>query len=331
MVENTLGTLVSVELQELWADEAKNFTPWLSKRESLELLSSTLGMELELEGTEVPVGPYRADIVAQDISSDTKVIIENQLGKTDHEHLGKVLTYASGLEAKIFIWIAREFTAEHRQALDFINENAAPDLQCFGVEIQLWSIDGSRPAPVFRIVSSPNEYAFVAKREQRELSDIRNLYLEFWTGFKEFCSAEGTSLRLRKPQPRNWYSVAVGHSKFSLRWTASAQKKRLSCEIYLRGKNAKAAFDLLEAEKEDIEKTTGPLDWQRLPEGQDCRIIRYREGTDVTEQSQWDDAYRWLKEKGELFHTSFSPRIKALPPLDSVDGISTTSEEAGNV
>jgi hypothetical protein len=147
VLDKSLGKLIRMNLQDFWLDEAKNFTPWLARNENLELLSSTLGMELEKEGVEVPVGPYRADIVARALSSDTKAIIENQLGKTDHDHLGKAITYASGLDAQIMIWIAKEFSEEHRRALDFLNENAAPDLRCFGVEIQLWRVDDSRPAP----------------------------------------------------------------------------------------------------------------------------------------------------------------------------------------
>src|SRR5687767_11158192 len=121
-----LGRLEQVELRELWLDEARDFTPWLAQEVNLALLSSTLGIELELEGVEVFVGSFKADIVARDISSDTKVIIENQLEKTNHDHLGKIITYASGVDAKSVIWIAKEFSEEHRRALDYLNENAAP-------------------------------------------------------------------------------------------------------------------------------------------------------------------------------------------------------------
>jgi hypothetical protein len=317
VLDKSLGKLIRMNLQDFWLDEAKNFTPWLARTENLELLSSTLGMELEKEGVEVPVGPYRADIVARDVSSDTKAIIENQLGKTDHDHLGKAITYASGLDAQILIWIAKEFSEEHRRALDFLNENAAPDLRCFGVEIQLWRIDDSKPAPAFSIVSSPNEYTSIIKKEKEELSETLSLYLEFWSGFRGFCSAEGTFLSLRKPWPRYWFNVAVGRSKFDIRLTASAQKERLGCELYLRGVNAETAFKLLLKQKEGIEKATGPLEWQELPEGQDCRIIDYRADVDITEQSEWEEAYRWLKDKAELFHKTFSPRVKALPVLGS--------------
>lgn len=316
MLDGDLGTLVPVDLRGHWLDEARNFTPWLAQEASLELLSTTLGMELELEGMEVPVGPYKADILARDtLSSDSKVVIENQLGKTDHDHLGKTITYASGLDANVIVWIAREFSEEHRRALDFLNENAAPDLRCFGIEIQLWKIDGSRPAPLFKVVSSPNDYTSIIRTEREELTDTKRLYLKFWSSFKEYCAREGTKLNLRKPRPQHWFSNAIGRSKFGLNLTASIQKHRIGCEIYIRGVNAGEAFHLLQQQKQAIEAETGQLVWMELPEGQDCRIVRYHSGMDLQDQSGWEEAHKWLKREAELFHMAFSERIKALPVL----------------
>ena len=105
-----LGSLEPVDLRTIWPDEARDFTPWLAQEENLRRLSDALNLELELDRVEVAVGPYSADIVATDASSNSKVVIENQLEKTNHDHLGKVLTYASGLEARILIWIAKKFT-----------------------------------------------------------------------------------------------------------------------------------------------------------------------------------------------------------------------------
>src|SRR4051794_28418105 len=115
MLAKQLGRLEPIDLRTFWADEARDFTPWLATVENLEVLSSTLGLDLEREGVEVPVGPYKADIVARDLTSGNRVIVENQLEKTNHDHLGKTITYASGLDAKVIIWIAREFSEEHRR------------------------------------------------------------------------------------------------------------------------------------------------------------------------------------------------------------------------
>jgi hypothetical protein len=313
----TLGRLEQVDLRKFWLDEAQDFTPWLSQTDNLDLLASTLGLELELEGMEVSVGPYKADIVARDIVSGTKVIIENQLEKTNHDHLGKTITYASGLGAKIIIWIAREFSEEHRRAIEYLNESAAPNLRIFAIEVQLWKIGNSLAAPLFKVVASPNEYAAIIKDDNNELTEAKSLYLEFWSEFRGYCKQKGSLLNLRKPRPQHWFPLAVGRSKFMLSLTVSIQKKRLGCEIYLRGPNAKKAFKLLEKEKHNIEQITGPLQWQELPDGQDCRIILYRPDLDVSDKSAWPQAFAWLKIEAETFHKAFSQRIKVLPILDA--------------
>jgi hypothetical protein len=317
MISKPMGHLEQVSLREFWLDEARDFNRWLAKEENLGLLSDTLGMELELEGVEVFVGPYKADIIARDASSDSRVVIENQLEKTNHDHLGKILTYASGLDAPVMIWIAREFSEEHRRALDFINEQASPNLRCYGLEIQLWRIGDSPPAPQFKIVSSPNEYTAEVKAEtvSGELSETKALYLDFWSGFKEYCSSENSFLNLRKARPQHWFSIAVGRSKFQISLTASQQNRRIGCEIYLRGKNAKTAFKMIEQRKDEIERQVGALEWMELPKGQDCRIVLYKRDIDVKDQQTWQDAYIWYKENAEKFYRAFSPIIKALPIL----------------
>jgi hypothetical protein len=288
--------------------------------ENLSRLSDALDLELELEGVEVRVGPYSADILAKDTTSDCRVVVENQLEKTNHDHLGKVLTYASGLDAKVLIWIAREFTEEHRRAMDYLNENTAGKLRLYAGEIQLFKIGDSLPAPYFNVVASPNEaYAAAAQVEGVGLTETKALYLEFWNNFKDYCKSKGTSLSLRKAGPRSWFGVSVGRSKFSLAFTVSAMHKRLGCEIYMRGKNAKRAFKLLEEDKTAIEVETGPLEWKELPEGQDCRIVRYKSDFDPTNKTAWQECFSWLKKEAELFHKVFSSRIKALPIEDEAD------------
>lgn len=311
-----LGALESVDLSEVCADEAGEFTPWLAKPENLARLSRELDLELELEGKEVPVGPYRADIVAIDNTSNERVIIENQLDKTNHDHLGKVITYSSGLNAKVIIWIARKFTEEHRKALDFLNENANPKMRCYGLEIGLVRIGKSAPAPIFKIVSNPNDFIAGAGEGTSEISDTQSLYLALWTQFKEFCTGAGTSLSLRKARPQHWYSIAVGRSRFNISLTASAMYKRIGCEIYIRGRNAKQAFKLLIQDKAAVEAITGPLEWQELPDKQDCRIVIYRPDADPADREAWPEIFKWLKTNAETFHKAFSQRIKALPIED---------------
>ncbi len=315
-----LGTLEPVDLRSYWTDEARDFTPWLAEESNLGRLAATLDMDLALEGVEVPVGPYRADILARDLTTDAQVIIENQLEKTNHDHLGKTLTYAASLGANVIVWIAKEFSEEHRRALDYLNEHVAPRLRFYGIEMQLWRIGTSPAAPLFHMVSSPNAYTAVTPAPPGEPSETRNLYLEFWSGFREFCTARGTTLRMHKPRASSNYRIAVGRSKFAIRLRISAQKRYVVCDIYMRGRYARSAFEHLQRQRAAVERETGPLEWRALSGGRGYQIALYHRDIDVTNRATWDAAWAWLKTEAERFSHTFGPLVKTLPlPTDEDD------------
>ena len=151
-----LATIQRVDLRGVWSSEAADFTPWLA--ENIGKLGEALGMELEVEAQEAPVGGFALDILARDPENNRQVVIENQLGATDHTHLGQLLTYAAGFDANVIVWIARNFRDEHRGALDLLNRRTGEDTEFFGIEVELWRIDDSRPAPNFKLVATPNEW-----------------------------------------------------------------------------------------------------------------------------------------------------------------------------
>jgi hypothetical protein len=311
-MKDGLGSLEPVDLRSIWPDEARYFTPWLAKEENLRRLSDALNLELELDRVEVAVGPYSADVVAVDAFSNSKVVIENQLEKTNHDHLGKVLTYASGLEASVLIWIAKKFTEEHRQTFDYLNECTSGRLRLYGVEIEVVRIGNSVPAPLFKIVSSPNDYVAATHNASVGISETKSLYLELWTAFRDYCRARGESFSLQTPPARHWYTVSIGRSRFSVGLTVSTMHKRLGCELYLRGNTAKQAFRLLKEGQNDIERELGSLEWLELPEGQDCRIVDYLQDFDPRNRQDWDRGFGWLKKRAEEFRSVFSIRVKQL-------------------
>jgi len=135
MANNNLGRLEAVDLRNIWTSEAGEFTPWLAEENNLALLGETIGIELELEAQEKNVGPFRADILCKDTANGHWVLIENQLERTDHTHLGQLMTYAAGLKAVTIVWIAHHFTEEHRAALDWLNEITDDRFNFFGLEI----------------------------------------------------------------------------------------------------------------------------------------------------------------------------------------------------
>lgn len=307
-----LSRIEKVDIRSQWANEEYDFTPWLAQEGNIQILADEIGIDIEVEDTEVFIGSYKADVVARD-GEGRKIIIENQLSKTDHKHLGQILTYASGVDAKIIIWVCTAVTDEHRQAIDWLNEISNEDVAFFACEIELWRIDDSKAAPVFKTKSSPNDWFKSVKNAipVKALSETKQLHLKFWNAFKEYMDDAGTDLRMRNPWPRNWYPITIGRSKFQITLTNNTQTNRLGCEIYIRGKQAKKAFSLLYTDKAEIENQIGQLDWQELPEGQDCRIVNYKK-FDVKEESSWSEIFAWMKERSESLYKVFSPKVKKL-------------------
>ncbi len=310
-----LSQLEPVDIRSCWKNEEYDFTPWLARDENIQILAEALGIDLEVEGIEVPIGSFRADIVAKEaeVGDGRKVIIENQLSKTDHKHLGQLITYASGIEATIVVWVCTEVTEEHRQATDWLNDVTIASVAFFACEIELWRIGDSEPAPRFNVIARPNDWSKAVKGAPSpgSLSPTKRAHLEFWNGFKEFMSNADTTLRLQTPRARHWYSLAIGRSKFNMSLTTNTQSCRIGCELYIKGPMAKKAFALLLEERETIEKVLGPLDWMELPDGQDCRVIQYRNGNSK-DQSQWPEIHNWLKKTAEAFHRELGPRVKKL-------------------
>jgi hypothetical protein len=303
-----------VELRQVWEDEARDFTPWLASEEGLALLSDTIGRELELVKREASVGPFNADVLARDVDEEEHfVVIENQLGKTNHDHLGKLIAYASGLNARTVVWIAESFTDEHRQAVDWLNENMGNSVAFYALQIELWRIGNSLPAPQFRVVSSPNLYESTVRGHiSEELSETKQDYLRFWEELREYFQSQKTFLQLRKPRPQHRYNIALGRSRFNLALTVSSRMKRTGCEVYISGANAKQAFEMLKAKRSEIEKELGvELEWQPLEEKEACRIVLYRNG-DIYNTQQRQELKEWFLKTAEQFHKVFSPRIKAL-------------------
>ena len=150
------GALRIVDPREMWPSESADFTPWLAQ--NIAILAEAIGLELEVRERESPVGDFSLDLLAYDVDRDREVVIENQLTATNHDHLGKLLTYAAGRDAGVIVWIAPEFRDEHRQALDWLNSRTEEDTEFFGVVLEALQIDESRPAPNFRLVAAPNEW-----------------------------------------------------------------------------------------------------------------------------------------------------------------------------
>lgn len=321
MSVNPLGRLQKIPLREVWSSESSEFTPWLAKEENLNLLGETIGIVLELEAQEKDVGPFRADILCKDTATDEWVLIENQLERTDHTHLGQLLTYAAGLNAVTIVWIAGRFTDEHRATLDWLNERTDEKINLFGLEIELWRIGDSPIAPKFNVISQPNDWSRTVQRaaSSGEISTHKQLQVRFWTAYKQYLEDKGSSLRSQKPSPQNWTYHSIGKSGTCLAsvislWSSETGIKdpEIRAELYLDGPNAIREFALLEKQKESIETELGfPMTWFN-PEKKATRRLYTRMSADYTNEALWPEQFEWLRQRLERMQKVFVPIVKSL-------------------
>jgi Domain of unknown function (DUF4268) len=319
MTDQSLGRLERVDLRAIWVSEATSFTPWLARPENMAVLAETLNIDLELEAQERAVGPFRADLLCKDLDTDRWVLIENQLERTDHTHLGQLLTYASGLEAVTIVWIAARFTEEHRSTLDWLNKITDESFRFFGLEVELWRIGNSPAAPKFNIVSKPNDWSHSVAQAARaiddaELSDTRVMQREFWAALNRVLEVmSGPVSGARKPQPQSWMAYSIGRSGFNLGAVMNRQKQLVRAELYIAGDLAKTFFGLLKNQEAEIETALGyPLEWEELPDARDCRIACYLNNVDPADKADWPKQQEWLAKRLNEMHRVFAPRVRAL-------------------
>lgn len=305
-----LGRLQKVDLRTYWTHEAHNFTPWLALEENIALLTEAIGIDgLEVERTEQPVGVFCADIVCRD-RQNRWVVIENQLEPTNHVHLGQILTYAAGLDAVTIIWVVQSFRPEHRAAIDWLNTKI-PDVNFFGVEVELWRIGSSDLAPKFNVVCMPNNWVkqSAAAAERMIATGAARLQLEYWTEFANYVSTHSKILRPTKPPPRNWMPFAIGTTGVQLSADmVSIGQPRISVTLTV----SKEYFGLLIADKDEIEREVGySLEWQERPDIESSYLV-LSQNSDPREKEEWTTQHEWLCKGLEAFHRAFSTRLKSM-------------------
>ena len=316
MTKPPLGRLNRVQLREYWQREDTHFTPWLAGEENIALLGDTLGLDLEVQQQEAQVGPFRADILCRNTADNSLVLIENQLERTDHSHLGQLFTYAAGLETVTIIWIASRFTEEHRAAVDWLNRITHDDFHFFGLEIELWRIGDSAPAPKFNIVAKPNDWAKVVAEARntggRTLTSGQEKQIAFWADFGRAIEDSGRKWKVPKPQPASWVGYGIGRSGIGLFPTVSVKADwgaiRLSME--------ESFFHLLAEDRESIEAELGfALEWKEKPGRKECTIEVQKSGK-LTAAKSRAALIDWMLKTMDAFDSVFRPRIKQLDLSD---------------
>ena len=305
-----LVRITKVNPREVWKHEALDFTQWLAKEENISILCEELEINLENVTPEAAAGRYNVDLVADDIDTKRKVIIENQLEPTDHKHLGQLLTYASAYDARIIIWVVTDYTEEHRQAIDWFNRNISENISFFLVQIEVYKIGDSDPAPKFNIICEPNNWGKAVKKSGSgdTVSATKLLQMEFWEGLKAYASTRSTKVTLsHAPQPKHWFNISMGTSRCHIALTINTQKSYIGCEIYIR--NDKTLFDTFHQNKDEIEAAIGSeLEWMELPDANASRILVTLK-TNPKDRKSWNDSFEWCTRTVERFSSTFRKYI----------------------
>jgi hypothetical protein len=310
-----LGRLEKVELRTFWKKEDRDFTPWLAQEENIQLLSETIGIELEVQSQEEGVGPFRADILCMDTANNHFVLIENQLEKTDHTHLGQLMTYAAGLDAVSIIWIAQKFTDEHRAALDWLNRITDETFNFFGIEIELYKIGDSAMAPMFHLVSKPNDWSKSVKKSAsaQNLTDTKLLQQEYFQALKDYMERNKSFVKMQNPQPQHWTIISIGKSNYTLSANVNSRENTLSIWLNIQVDNANEAFDKLYklAYDTSLIEVSKDLDWNRM-EGRKMTAVTLKTEGDFSDKKDWERQFEWFKNNLEKFTLFFKPLLKEI-------------------
>ncbi|MCL2788122.1 MAG: DUF4268 domain-containing protein [Micrococcales bacterium] len=298
-----LGKLERVEIREIWSHEAQMLTPWLARH------LGELGEEILIDfdedatSTEVPVGGFSIDILGKDSDGRT-VIIENQLERTDHDHLGKCITYAAGKGASTIIWVTKEAREEHRKAVEWLNSISLDEVRFFLVQIEVWRIGDSAPAPKFNVVESPNEWAKAMSRPVTKSTPLKLAQREFWVDFVDYARQHTRRIRSwHTPHPQHWHDISFGLKGAHLSLTANSKEKTVSVQLYIDSgsqEDNKAFFDRLHRDRATLEQQLGKLHWLRN-DAKQASIVYLNTKLDFQSPTDRQQAIEWLVEHADQF------------------------------
>ena len=282
------------DLRTVWPHEAKDFTPWLSQEDNIVLLADAVGMDITVDETESSVGDFNVDIYASETGTNRKIIIENQLEDTNHDHLGKLITYASGKSADVIIWVVKHAREEHKAAIEWLNNHTDENIGFFLCEIKLYRIGNSEPAVKFEIIERPNDWTKEVKKNESSNETQQHRY-DYWMAFQEYAfqnAGFAKNFNRRKPSMDHWMSYSIGSSACHLGVLQLRKQKDLGIELYID--DDKELFHELLKNKDKIEVLAGlTFDWRELPQRKASRILIVKQ-VDFDDRNQWIDQFAWV-------------------------------------
>lgn len=302
----TLSRLEEIrDLRTAWPHEALDFTPWLAREDNISLLADTLGLDISVEEIESCVGDFNVDIFASETGTDRKIIIENQLEDTDHDHLGKLITYASGKSADVIVWLVKRAREEHRAAIEWLNNHTDENIGFFLCEIKLFRIGSSEPAVKFEVVERPNDWTKEVKKATFT-NDGQQLRYDYWAAFQDYAFQNtrfSLSFRRGKPSKEYWMSFGIGSSECHIEASQIHKRNELSVQLYID--QDKDLFRSLYAMRETIETEAGlSFDWRELPNHKASRIV-VRKSVTFDDRAQWAEHFDWMIDVMLAIKTTF--------------------------
>ena len=282
------------DLRTVWPHEALDFTPWLSQDDNISLLADAIGIDITVDETESSVGDFNVDIFASETGTDRKIIIENQLEDTNHDHLGKLITYASGKSADIVIWVVKHAREEHKAAIEWLNNHTDDNVGFFLCEIKLYRIGNSEPAVKFEVIEKPNDWTKEVKKSE-SINETQQLRYDYWVAFEDYAFKNpifAKNFKKRKPSKNHWLNFSIGSSACHIIVSQIKQRNELDVELYISDDTE--LYNSLFENKTDIELTSGlSFDWRELPDRKASRIV-LEKSVQLENKNTWESQFEWL-------------------------------------
>ncbi|MFW6116635.1 MAG: DUF4268 domain-containing protein [bacterium] len=307
-----ISRLTSVSLRELWPNEAYDFTTWLGK--NLDLVSEALGMDLSLLEHEASAGTFSADILAETDNGDA-VVIENQLERTDHDHLGKLITYLSNLDARAAIWITSEPRPEHEKAIHWLNEMLPADTVFYLVRIEAYQIEDSAPAPLLTVVAGPSPEARQIGDKKKELAERHIKRREFWRTLLERANQKTSLHSQRSPITGGALDAGAGKSGIAFQYRIRMHDAEVGLRIRRdTPEESKRIFDALQARRETIEQRFGDyLEWRPREDVRTCHIVHPLHTGGWKDEESWPETQEEMVDAMVALEQALAPEIGRLP------------------
>ena len=302
----TIGKIKRVPLREVWKHEAHDFTTWLEQ--NVDVLNSALDLNLVNVDREKDAGDFSVDLVAEDEAGNLTVI-ENQLHKSNHDHLGKLITYLTMLEAKKAIWIVSEPRPEHVKAVAWLNESSSASF--YLVKVEAIRIQNSSPAPLLTLITGPSAEAIEAGNKKKEIAENHLLRKRFWTELLEKAKRRTKLHAGLSPSEYNWIGTGAGIR--GIYFNYSVRQHDGKAELYIdpdkeTGEGNERFLDALLKQKNEIEKVFGgALEWERLEGRRACRVQK------TISVGGWRDEDKWPAQQDKMVD-AMTRLEKALQP-----------------